>query len=164
MQIDLRAEDELTLARARRALGTEGDSDTGRALLALFAKISAAIEQGTVVSFLPGDDPRAVDAVPELTSVIRPESRYQFLVQVPHSWRRQLSIKGRRIRAGQLVADIEANGWSVDEAARQFDLDPLAVAEALDYVSRHRELVEAEAAEQRRQTEPFLTDVAPARR
>ena len=164
MQIDLRAEDELTLERARRALGTEGDSETGRALLALFARISAAIDQGSVVSFLPGDDPRAVDAVPEITSAIRPESRYRFLVQVPHKWRRQLSIKGHRITAGQLVASMEANNWTADEAASQLSLDPLAVVEALDYVVRNRSLVDAEAAEDWRRAEPHITHRAPARR
>lgn len=164
MQIDLRAEDELTLERARRALGTEGDSETGRALLALFARISAAIDQGSVVSFLPGNDPRAVDAVPEITSAIRPESRYRFLVQVPHQWRKQLSIKGHRITSGQLVASMEANGWTVDEAAMQFSLDPLAVVEALDYVARNRSLVDAEAAEDWRRAEPHITHRAPAHR
>ena len=164
MQIDLRAEDELTLERARRALGTEGDSETGRALLALFARISAAIDQGSVVSFLPGDDPRAVDAVPDITSAIRPESRYRFLVQVPHKWRKQLSIKGHRITSGQLVASMEANGWTVDEAAMQFSLDPLAVVEALDYVARNRSLVDAEAAEDWRRAEPHITHRAPAHR
>jgi uncharacterized protein (DUF433 family) len=164
MQVDLRPEDELTLERARRALGTEGDSDTGRALLMLFAKLSAAIDQGTVISFLPGDDPRAVDAVPELTSALRPEARYTFLVQAPHRWRKQLSLKGRRMTAGQLVFAMEANGLTVDEAAADFDLDPLAVAEAVDYVARHRSLVEAEADEDQRRAAPFITHHAPSPR
>ncbi len=79
-QIDLRPEDEATLLRARRALAAEGDSETGRALLGLFAKIAAAIEGGAVISFLPGDDPRAVDALPEVTRALRPETRYRWLV------------------------------------------------------------------------------------
>ncbi|MGH7727704.1 MAG: hypothetical protein ACREM2_02770 [Vulcanimicrobiaceae bacterium] len=164
IQIDLRPEDELALDRARRVWGTQGDSETGRALLGLFSKLSAAIEQGTVVSFLPGDDPRAVDAIPEVTSALRPETRYRFLVQVPHPWRKQLSIKGRRITAGQLVNSMEANGWTVATTADQFDLDPLAVAEAVDYVSRNRRLIDAESAEQRRRTEAFVTHHAPADR
>jgi uncharacterized protein (DUF433 family) len=130
----------------------------------LFAKLSAAIEQGTVISFLPGNDPRAVDAVPELTSSLRPESRYRFLVSRPDSWRKQLSIKGHRITAGQLVFEMEANGWTVEEVARQFDLDTLAAAEAVDYVARNRQLVEAEAAEDRRSALEAATHHAPSRR
>jgi uncharacterized protein (DUF433 family) len=163
-QVDLRPEDERALLQARRALGAEGESETGRALLSLFSRIAGAIESGTVVSFLPGDDPRAVDALPDLTRGLRPESAYRFLVAVPHPWRRQLSLKGRRITTGQLVAQMEANGLSVEEAAREFDLDPLAVAEAIEYVERNRTLIEAEAAEERRRAEPHSTHRAPAAR
>lgn len=164
LQVDLRPEDELTLERARRALGTEGDSETGRALLTFFGRIAAAIEQGTVVSFLPGDDARAVDAVPELTSALRPDSRYAFLVSTPHPWRRQLTVKGRRITAGQIVDDMNSNGWSVAEAAAQMGVSSVAVAEAVDYVARNRELIDAEAAEQRRRVDAAATHHAPTRR
>lgn len=150
------------LARARRVLGAEGDSETARALLALFAKLSAAVEQGTVISFLPGDDPRAVDALPEFTRALRPEKQYTWLVAVPHPWRKQLSIKGRRLTAGQLVDMMEANELSVEAAAHEFDLPLEAVVEAVDYVARNRALVLAEAAEERRRTEPFLTHRAAA--
>ncbi len=163
-QIDLRSEDELTLARARRVLGAEGDSETGRALLALFAKLSAAVEGGTVISFLPGDDPRAVDAMPEFTRALRPEAGYRWLVAVSHPWRRQLSIKGRRITVGQLVDAMEANGLSLEAAAADFDVPVDAVREAVDYVERNRDLVAAEFAEERRRTEPFLSHRAPAAR
>lgn len=163
-QIDLRAEDELTLARARRVLGAEGDSEAGRALLALFAKLSAAVEGGTVISFLPGDDPRAIDALPEFTRALRPEAAYRWLVAVPHPWRRQLSLKGRRLTAGQLVDVLHANRLSAEAAAAEFDLPVEAVREALDYCERNGELVAAEAAEERRRTEPFLSHRAPAAR
>lgn len=163
-QVDLREEDELVLERAKRAFGSDGDSDTGRALLTMFSRLAAAIEQGTVISFLPSDDPRAVDAIPELTAALRTESRYRFLVAVPHKWRRQLSVKGRRMTAGQLVRNMDAEQWSVHDAAREFDLDPLAVAEAVDYVSRNRALIDAEAVEERRQAEPLLTHFAPTAR
>jgi hypothetical protein len=159
-QVDLRTEDELTLAQARSVVGAKGDSETGRALLALFARLSAAIEGGTIVSFLPADDPRAVDAFPEFTRALRPEARYAWLVAVPHPWRKQLSIKGRRITTGQLVDVMEANHLDVESAAREFDLPLEAVVEAVDYVSRNRPLVLAETAEERRRTEPFLTSRA----
>jgi uncharacterized protein (DUF433 family) len=156
-QIDLRTEDELILARARRVFGADGDSEAGRALLALFSRLSAAIESGTVISFLPGDDPRAVDALPEFTRALRPEAAYRWLVAVPHRWRRQLSIKGRRLTAGQVVDSMEANQLSVEEIAAEFDLPIESVREAVDYVERNRELIDAEFAEERRRTEPFLS-------
>jgi uncharacterized protein (DUF433 family) len=161
-QVDLRTEDELTLARARQVFGAEGDSEAGRALLGLFAKLSAAIEQGTVISFLPGDDPRAVDAFPEFTRILRPENRYTWLVAAPHPWRKQLSIKGRRLTAGQLVEAMEAGDLNVEAAARGFELPVDAVIEAVDYVARNRPLVLAEAAEERRRAEPSLAHRAAA--
>jgi hypothetical protein len=82
-QIDLRPEDEATLMRARRAFGAADDSETGRALLALFGRLAAAIESGSVVALLPGDDPWAVDALPDVTRALRPEARYRWLVAAP---------------------------------------------------------------------------------
>jgi hypothetical protein len=61
--------------------------------------------------------------------------------------------------AGQLVFSIEANGDSIEEAAEDWDLNVEAVAEAVEYVARNRDLVEAEFAEERRRVEPFLTIV-----
>ena len=128
--------DELTLERARRgAWSRRRFRNRLEPSLMLFTKLAAAIEQGTVISFLPGEDPRAVDALPELTSMLRPESRYRFLTAAPHPWRRQLSIKGRRITAGQLVFSMEADKMSIADTAADYDLDPLAVAEAVDYVT-----------------------------
>lgn len=162
MQIDLRPEDERALEMARRVLGTEGDSDTGRALLQFFSRFAAAVEQGSVISFMPVGDERAVDAVPEMTRMLRPESRYRFLTQTPHPWRKQLSVKGRRITAGQLIGEMQTNGWTVQETAEQFGLPPLAVAEALEYASQNRDLIDAEAAEMRRRIDDSVTHHAPA--
>ncbi len=152
------------LAKARRVLGAEGDSEAGRALLALFSKLSAAVESRTVISFLPGDDPRAIDALPEFTRALRPEAAYRWLVAVPHSWRRQLSLKGRRLTAGQLVDVLRANELSAEGAAAEFDVPVEAVREAIDYCERNDDLVAAEAAEERRRTEPFLSHRAYAAR
>jgi uncharacterized protein (DUF433 family) len=154
----------LTLAQARRAFGADGDSEAGRAPLGLFAKLAAAVEAGSVISFLPGDDSRAVDALPEVTRSLRPEARYRWLVAVPHRWRKQLTLKGRRITAGQLVLSMEANGDPVEAAAREFHLELEAVVEAVDYVSRNRALVDAEMAEERRRAEPHVTHRAPGAR
>jgi uncharacterized protein (DUF433 family) len=88
-----------------------------------------------------------------MTRSLRPDSSYDFLVRVPHSWRRQLVFKGRRQTPAQLVADMRANGWDIDRTAKEFDLDCRAVTEALHYVQRHQSLIAAEAAEERRRVE-----------
>jgi len=72
---------------------------------------------------------------------------WTWLVRRPHPWRRQLSLKGRRITAGQLADQMGANHWTPEETARQFDLPVEAVLEAGRYVDAQAELIEAEALE-----------------
>ncbi len=103
------------------------------------------------------DDPPSIDGVPESTQTFPPEKRYTWLVAMPHPWRKQLSIAGRRMTAGQLVSIMEANGLDAKAAAEDLALPLEAVLEAVDYVARNRQLVLAEAAEERRRTEPFLS-------
>jgi len=93
---------------------------------------------------------------------LRPESAYRWLVAVPHAWRRQLSLKGRRLTAGQLDDVLHANGLSPETAAAEFDVPLEAMRVALDYCERNGDLIAAETAEERRRTEPFLPHRAPA--
>lgn len=69
-QVDLRLAHELTLAQARRVLGADGDSETLRSLLALFAKLSAVVENGTVIYLRELCDPKW-DIAGSLRSPIR---------------------------------------------------------------------------------------------
>lgn len=76
--------------------------------------------------------------------------RWTWLIEQPHSWRRQLWIKGRRMTAGQLVGHMQGNDWTPEETARQFRLPVDAVLEAQRYVGANADLVEAEAIEEER--------------
>ncbi len=101
-----------------------------------------------------------MDALPEITRRLRPEARYRFLVSVPHAWRRQLVLKGRRITVGNLIGQMHANGWDAREAAQEFDLDDEAVLEAVAYYAENRALIDAEAQEERCRTQ---VSAAPVR-
>jgi uncharacterized protein (DUF433 family) len=162
-QIELRQGDEEAIDLVRAAFGADGESQAGRDLLGFWKRIADAIRAGQILALHRADDPQATDAFPEVTRALRPDSSYDFLVRVPHAWRRQLTFKGRHLTAGQLVSDMRANGWDVDDAAREFDLDRRAVLEALHYVDRHHNLIAAEAAEERRRIEPHLQRASPAR-
>lgn len=76
--------------------------------------------------------------------------RWTWLIERPHPWRRQLWIKGRRLRAAQLVGHMNANAWSVEETARQLDVPAEAVLEARRYVEANLPLVDAETIEEQR--------------
>lgn len=78
-----------------------------------------------------------------------PEPHYNYLVAKPHRWRKQLSLKGRNMTVGQLVATMRANKMTPEYAADDFDLPLAQILEALDYYERNRELVDWELRQDR---------------
>lgn len=150
LQIDLGPSEILAFERIR-GLG-RNDAEAGRRAIALLARLADSVEDGFTIAAVPPDEFRFPDAAPELTSAVAPERRYKHLVRVRHPWRRQLSLKGRRLTVGQLVWQMRANDLSVEKAAREFDLPVDAVGEAVEYATHHADLLAAEAAEERRRT------------
>ena len=86
--------------------------------------------------------------IPELESVMPPPLKY--LVARPHAWRRQLWVKGRRLRAYTVWADMIVNKMSTEEAADNWDLPVDAIREIVDYAERNRDLLGMEADEEMR--------------
>ena len=76
--------------------------------------------------------------------------RWQYLVPRPHPWRRQLAIKGRNMTVGQLVSTVVANRLTPEQAGEDFDLPVAAINEAMAYYAENKELIQLEAAEERR--------------
>lgn len=85
--------------------------------------------------------------IPELEEAVT--TKWTWLVEREHPWRRQLWIKGRRITAGQLARAAEVEGWTPERAAHEFDLEVEAVLEAQRWAADHEALIEAENAEDR---------------
>ena len=69
---------------------------------------------------------------------------WQYLVRRPHPWRQQLYVKGRNMRARQLVGSMKANQLDEAAAAADYRLPVEPVREALAYVEKNRELLETE--------------------
>jgi uncharacterized protein (DUF433 family) len=78
------------------------------------------------------------------------ETHYKHLEARPESWRKQWYLKERNMTVWQVVGRMQAHGYSSAEAAEQFDLPLEAVLEAVDYYQRHKDLVDAETAEEGR--------------
>lgn len=74
-------------------------------------------------------------------------TEWEWLVQRPHAWRRQLWVKGRRLAAGDLARTIEIEDWAPERAATEFDLPLEAILEAQRYLAANRDLVLAEERE-----------------
>ena len=81
--------------------------------------------------------------------VSRPEP-WQYLEARPHPWRRQLYVKGRRLRAFSVWSDMSTNGLSVNEVAQSRDLPVEAVRECIRYCEENRTLLNDEADEEKR--------------
>lgn len=88
--------------------------------------------------------------------------QWTWLVERGHPWRRQLWIKGRSMTVGSLVRTLEREGWTPDETAYEYDLDPDAVMEAIRYAELNRSLIEAEEAEDRMAAEAAIAGSSSA--
>ena len=98
-----------------------------------------------------------------MSNNLLPDERYEYLEWRPSRWRKQLSLKGRKMTVGQFVYAMRAAGWDVAEGARQYHLPLAAAQEAVAYYRRHKDLVDREAAEETRRltAKGVLHDLAP---
>ena len=78
------------------------------------------------------------------------DGNWEYLVERPHPWRRQLYVKGRNLRAFTVWTDMQTNGLGPQEAAENWDLPLDAVREIVRYCETNRELLRMEADEERR--------------
>jgi uncharacterized protein (DUF433 family) len=91
---------------------------------------------------------------------------WRYLRVKPGNWRRQLWLTGRNMTVGQLVYSMRAEGMLDDPeaAAVDFELPVEQVREALEYYRRHRDLIEADADEEKRWLIEQGFDLEPRRR
>lgn len=75
--------------------------------------------------------------------------KWQYLEERPHSWRKQLYIKSRKLLASDVWSDMIVNEMTPSEVADSKDLPIEAVNEAIEYCETHRELIEKEAIAER---------------
>ncbi len=80
-------------------------------------------------------------------------TRHTYLEVHPHPWRRQLALRGRNIRVGQLVASMRANKLTPEEAADDYNLPLEQVEEALAYYAENSDFIDNELREDRRRSE-----------
>lgn len=159
LQVKVNAEERLLLDRFKSALDGDTDSETARKLLWWLDGVAHQVGTGYKLVVVPIETEFA-DAAPWLTRAMLPSGEYTYLVRRPHPWRKQLFLKGRRLTAGQVVGRMETEGWSVEEAAAQFELPVAAIREAVDYAKRNRDLIACEDAEDARAADE-LPHVAP---
>jgi uncharacterized protein (DUF433 family) len=74
---------------------------------------------------------------------------YQYLVSRPEKGRRQPYLKGRNMTVGQLIYAMRANKLTSEQAASEFELPLEQIREAQTYYEVHRDVIEAEADEEK---------------
>ena len=77
-------------------------------------------------------------------------NKWQYLEKRSHSWRKQLYIKGKRIKADVISSDMIVNPETPEEAAENWDLPLAAIEEVIKYCQINQELLKQEAREERR--------------
>ncbi|ELR97821.1 hypothetical protein [Gloeocapsa sp. PCC 73106] len=75
------------------------------------------------------------------------QTQWQYLEERPHSWRKQLYLKGKRIKASVIYSDLIVNQMSLEEAADNWELPLAAIDEVIEYCQTHQELLKQEANE-----------------
>lgn len=76
--------------------------------------------------------------------------QWEYLEQRPESWRQQLYIKGRRLRAFTVWMDMVVNELTPQDVAENKELPLAVVQETILYCQSNQELLENEAEEERR--------------
>src|ERR1700676_5335839 len=160
LQIELAPQHQRLLHTLGERMGSGGDAETTRRVFDVVENIADRIRHGYKLAVVPAEDEHP-DAVPELTRALRPELNYTYLVLRPHTWRRQLSFKGRRLTVGQFLGRMRTERWTPEEAAAEFELPAEAAYEAMDYGERYASLIAAEDAEDARAAKS-LTHAATA--
>lgn len=81
------------------------------------------------------------------------QPEWNFLVSRPHSWKRQLYVKGTKIPASTVWSGMKVNKLTTEEAADNWDIPVKAVHEAINYCEQNRDLLKMEALEERHRLE-----------
>ena len=126
---------------------TETQSPPSEARLAALEAKLARIE--SALRHLPGLlEP---GAVPNGSPIEKetPVEPWKHLVIRRHPWRKQLYLKGLNMTVRVLVGSIKANGFTEEEAAKNYHLPVEAIREALAYFEANPEVIELDAAYER---------------
>lgn len=151
-------EQEAKLNWLRDAIGAPNTKETILRSIDLMVTLKRYIRPGTQL-FLHTPQGLVRLLIPELESPHTGD--WQYLVERPHPWRRQLYIKGRKLLASTVWQDMIANKMTPEEAAENWNLPLCAIHEAVRYCESHTELLKLEAEEERYRLEEQGVSLEP---
>jgi hypothetical protein len=155
---NITSEQEAKLHWLREAIGAPNTKETILRAIELMVTLKRHLRPGSQL-FLHTPQGQVRLLIPELES---PQTRdWQYLVERPHPWRRQLYIKGRKLLASTVWQDMIANKMTPEEAAENWSLPLCAIHEAVRYCESHTELLKLEAEEERYRLEEQGVSLEP---
>ena len=81
------------------------------------------------------------------------QTEWKYLEERPQLGRKQLYLRGRRLKAFDLWANMIANDMTPEEVADNWDVPLEAVRESIQYCETHQDLLKQEAEIERRHLE-----------
>lgn len=85
-----------------------------------------------------------------MLGIEKPRSnKWKYLVERDHPWRKEFSLKGRRLRPSHVVGSMKTEKMTPEEAADDWDLPLDVINEMIQYYEENRELIRMDAAEER---------------
>ena len=89
------------------------------------------------------------------------KTQWQYLEPHKKSWRKQLYIKGTRIKASVIYSDMIVNEMTEADAVYNWDLPLKAIQEVIEYCQTHQELLRQEARQGRKLLEEAGVPIEP---
>jgi uncharacterized protein (DUF433 family) len=139
---------EAELTWLRETLGVSSTKDAILRAVRVLAILAREAQQGRALYLGTATGELTRLLIPELQSSA--DNGWEYLVARPHPWRRQLYVKGRKLRASTVWMDMQTNAMTPEEAVDDWDLPLAAIEEIIRYCESHRQLLAMEAEEERR--------------
>jgi uncharacterized protein (DUF433 family) len=166
IQIDLANEQVALMDSVSEQLAIRSRAELIQQAFALFLwAVDEALTGNQVISVEPEQARKIAHykevSIPALQPLVF--QNYQYLTARPHPWKKQLFLKGRNMTVGQLMATIQANHLTDEEAAEDLNLPLEQIKEAKAYYHTHQTLVDVEAQEEaaRLANKGYPSDAAP---
>src|SRR5579871_5490327 len=140
-------EQEAELAWLREAIEAPTMKDAILRAVRVLSILAHEAQQGRTLYLSTPDGKMTQLLIPELQSL--QADGWTYLVSRPHPWRRQLYVKGRKLRAFTVWTGMLVNQMTPEEAAENWDLPLEAIEEIIRYCESHKDLLGMEADEER---------------
>lgn len=103
--------------------------------------------------FVGQPDQRALTRIVMLGIENPTVSKWTYLVEQSHPWKKQLYVKGSKLPAAAVWTSYKVNNLTMEEAMDNWNLPAEAISEILEYCEINQRLLEMEASEELRRLE-----------